>query len=98
VEAFNDFFNAESFTRREEQMQRYRDAAEKAGPLADVAASGNLLYEEEPTEVVDWLSAHGWQATGVSTPGSDGAQRPSWARRSEGRQPAERVHRGGRLP
>jgi methyltransferase (TIGR00027 family) len=66
VEAFtNDFFSADSFARREQQIQRYRDAAEKLG-RPDVAASGNLLYEEERTEVVDWLSAHGWQATSVS--------------------------------
>ena len=45
-------------------MQRYRDVAEKLG-RTDIADSGNLLYEERP-EVVDWLSAHGWQATGVS--------------------------------
>ncbi|BBX94190.1 MULTISPECIES: SAM-dependent methyltransferase [Mycolicibacterium] len=66
VEAFsNEFFSAESFARREEQMQRYREAAAKLG-REDIAASGNLLYEEERTEVVDWLEAHGWQATGVS--------------------------------
>lgn len=57
--------NAESFVRREQQIQRYRDVAEKLG-RSDVADSGNLLYEEQRTEVVDWLVAHGWQATGVS--------------------------------
>lgn len=68
VEEFtSDFYSAESFARREQQMQRYRDVAEKLG-RSDVADSGNLLYEEERTEVVDWLSAHGWQAAGVSAP------------------------------
>jgi methyltransferase (TIGR00027 family) len=66
VEAFtNEFFSAESFTRREEQMERYRDVAAKLG-REDVASSGNLLYEEERTEVTDWLTTHGWDATGVS--------------------------------
>lgn len=68
VEAFtNDFFSAESFARREEQMERYRSAAAKLG-RPEAATAGNLLYVEERTEVVDWLSAHGWQATGVSAP------------------------------
>jgi methyltransferase (TIGR00027 family) len=66
VEEFtNDFFSADSFARREEQMQRYRDAAAKLG-RPEVAISGNLLYEEARNEVVAWLSARGWHATGVS--------------------------------
>ena len=68
VEEFtSDFYSAESFARREEHMQRYRDVAVKLG-RSDLADSGNLLYEEERPEVVDWLSAHGWQATGVTAP------------------------------
>ncbi len=68
VEAFtNDFFSAESFARREDQMERYRSAAAKLG-RPEAATAGNLLYEEERTEVIDWLSAHGWQATGVIAP------------------------------
>jgi methyltransferase (TIGR00027 family) len=67
VEAFtNDFFSVESFTRRQEQMQRYRDIAIKLGGR-DFMESGNLLYEEERTEVTDWLVAHGWNVvTAVS--------------------------------
>jgi methyltransferase (TIGR00027 family) len=66
VEEFtSDFYSAESFARREEQVQKYRDVAEKLG-RSDLADSGNLLYEEERPQVVNWLSAHGWQATGVS--------------------------------
>ncbi|CAN5815344.1 class I SAM-dependent methyltransferase [soil metagenome] len=66
VEAFtNDFFSAASFSRREAQMERYRDVATKMG-REDVAASGNLLYDEERTEVVAWLTAHGWEASGMS--------------------------------
>ena len=66
VEEFtSDFYSAESFARREQQIQRYREVAAKLG-RSDVADSGNLLYEEQRTEVVDWLVAHGWQATGVS--------------------------------
>jgi methyltransferase (TIGR00027 family) len=66
VEAFtNDFFSAESFARREEQMQKYRAAAEKLG-RSDIAEAENLLYEEERTEVVDWLGAHDWNVTAVT--------------------------------
>jgi len=66
VEAFtNDFFSADSFARREEQMERYRAAAVKLG-REDVAQSSNLLYEEERTEVDDWLRGHGWDVTAVS--------------------------------
>jgi methyltransferase (TIGR00027 family) len=66
VEEFTrDFYSAESFARRQEQVQKYRDVAEKLG-RSDLADTGNLLYEEERQEVVDWLSAHGWHATGVS--------------------------------
>jgi methyltransferase (TIGR00027 family) len=63
VEAFtNDFFSQESFARREEQMDRYRAAATKLGGR-DITEAGNLLYEEERTEVVDWLRTHGWVIT-----------------------------------
>jgi methyltransferase (TIGR00027 family) len=63
VEAFtNEFFSPDSFARREEQMDRYRLAAVKLGGK-DITESGNLLYEEERTEVVDWLRAHGWTIT-----------------------------------
>jgi methyltransferase (TIGR00027 family) len=68
VEDFtHEFFSAESFARREEQMQRYREAAAKLG-RADIPESGNLLYEESRTQVVDWLVAHGWEADGVDAP------------------------------
>ncbi|MCV7178131.1 SAM-dependent methyltransferase [Mycolicibacterium sphagni] len=65
VEDFtHEFFSAESFARREEQMQRYRAAAAKLG-RTDIPESGNLLYEESRTQVVDWLAAHGWEAAGI---------------------------------
>ena len=57
--------SAASLARRKEQMERYRAAAVKLGRL-DVAETGNLLYEEERTEVVDWLHAHGWGTTAVT--------------------------------
>jgi methyltransferase (TIGR00027 family) len=67
VEAFtNEFFSAESFTRREEQTERYRQAAIKLGGK-DITESGNLLYEEERTEVVDWLRTHGWSVTAATS-------------------------------
>jgi methyltransferase (TIGR00027 family) len=63
VEAFtNEFFSQDSFARREEQMHRYRAAAVKMG-AKDITEAGNLLYDEERTEVVDWLRAHGWTVT-----------------------------------
>jgi methyltransferase (TIGR00027 family) len=63
VEAFtNEFFSAESFARREEQTELYRAAAVKLGGK-DITESGNLLYEQERTEVSDWLQAHGWTVT-----------------------------------
>jgi methyltransferase (TIGR00027 family) len=66
VEAFtNDFFSAESFARRQDQMEQYREVATKLGGK-DVTESGNLLYEEERTEVTDWLAAHHWDVTAVS--------------------------------
>jgi methyltransferase (TIGR00027 family) len=65
VEDFtHEFFSAESFARREEQMQRYRAAAAKLG-RTDFPESGNLLYEESRTQVVDWLAGHGWEAGGI---------------------------------
>jgi methyltransferase (TIGR00027 family) len=67
VEAFtNEFFSPDSFARREEQMDRYRAAAVKLGGK-DITESGNLLYEEERTEVVDWLQAHGWVVTAATS-------------------------------
>lgn len=66
VEEFTtDFFSAESSARREDQMQRYREAAEKLG-RHDTAISGNLLYAGERAEVVAWLTTRGWEATGTS--------------------------------
>jgi methyltransferase (TIGR00027 family) len=68
VEAFtNEFFSAESFARREQQMERYRSAAIKLG-RTDPTESGNLLYAEERTEVVDWLDANGWDVSAVTAP------------------------------
>jgi methyltransferase (TIGR00027 family) len=67
VEAFtNEFFSAESFARREAQMERYRAAATALGGK-DIAASGNLLYEETRTEVADWLLKHGWNVVAATT-------------------------------
>ena len=66
VEAFtNDFFSAEALARREEQMARYRAAAVKLG-REDMVDAGNLLYEEEQTDVVEWLRAHRWGTTAVA--------------------------------
>jgi len=67
VEAFtNEFFSPDSFARREEQMDRYREAAVKLGGK-DITESGNLLYDEERTEVTDWLRVHGWIVTAATS-------------------------------
>ena len=66
VEAFtNEFFSAQSFARREDQTEVYRAAAIKLGGK-DITESGNLLYEGERTEVVDWLRAHDWTVTAAT--------------------------------
>jgi methyltransferase (TIGR00027 family) len=66
VEAFtNDFFSAESFARRQSQMEEYRAVATKLG-AKDITESGNLLYEEERTEVADWLQDHKWNVTAIT--------------------------------
>jgi methyltransferase (TIGR00027 family) len=66
VEAFtNEFFSPDSFARREEQMDRYREAGVKLGGK-DLAESGNLLYEGERTEVTDWLRDHSWVVTAAT--------------------------------
>jgi methyltransferase (TIGR00027 family) len=63
VEAFtNEFYSPDSSARREEQTEQYRTVALKLGGK-DITESGNLLYEEERTEVVDWLQAHSWDVT-----------------------------------
>lgn len=65
VEEFtNDFFSADRLAEREQQMQRYREAAAKLG-RSDVSDMGDLLYDGDRTDVVDWLSTRGWQASGV---------------------------------
>jgi methyltransferase (TIGR00027 family) len=67
VEAFtNEFFGPDSSARREEQTELYRAAAVKLGGK-DIAESGDLLYDEERTEVPDWLRAHGWAVTAATS-------------------------------
>jgi methyltransferase (TIGR00027 family) len=67
VEAFtNEFFSAESFVRREAQTEQYRAIATTLGGK-DVIEWGNLLYEEERTEVTDWLLKHGWNVVAATT-------------------------------
>jgi methyltransferase (TIGR00027 family) len=68
VEDFTpEFFSAESSARREQQTQRFRAAAAQSGSSATVDTA-DLFYQEPRTAVVEWLSAHGWQATGTSAP------------------------------
>ena len=33
----------------------------------DITESGNLLYKEERTEVVDWLRVHGWTVAAATS-------------------------------
>jgi O-methyltransferase involved in polyketide biosynthesis len=46
-------------------MERYRSAAAKLR-RPEAATAGNLLNEEERTEVVDWLTAHKWDVAAIS--------------------------------
>jgi methyltransferase (TIGR00027 family) len=67
VEAFtNEFFSPDSSARREVQTELYRAAAIKLGGK-DITESGNLLYEEQRTEVSDWLRGHGWVVTAATS-------------------------------
>ena len=43
-------------------MEQYRAIATKLGGK-DITEAGNLLYEEERTEVSEWLESHGWTVT-----------------------------------
>ncbi|MDT5206322.1 MAG: hypothetical protein QOD34_2958 [Mycobacterium sp.] len=67
VEAFtNEFFSPDSSARREEQTELYRSVAVKLGSR-ESTEFGNLLYDEERTEVVDWLRTHGWEVTSATS-------------------------------
>jgi O-methyltransferase involved in polyketide biosynthesis len=48
-------------------MKRNRAAAAKLG-RTDLTESGNLLYAQERTEVVDWLGVNGWDVSAVTGP------------------------------
>jgi methyltransferase (TIGR00027 family) len=67
VEAFTgDFFSDESVAQRKAQMEKYGEVARKLG-AENVADISELLYEGKRTEVTDWLGAHGWEITAVSS-------------------------------
>jgi methyltransferase (TIGR00027 family) len=67
VEAFTgDFFSDESVAQRKEQMEKYRQVALKLGD-ENIPDIGELLYEGKRTEVTDWLGAHGWNVTAISS-------------------------------
>ena len=88
VEAFtNEFFSADSFARREEQTELYRNVAIKLGGK-DITESGNLLYDGERTEVVDWLHAHGWTVTAATS--ADDLLAPATGPRRPGSTPPSR--------
>jgi methyltransferase (TIGR00027 family) len=57
-----DALNPERLAREREQMQRIRTAAARAlnTQISDVE---DLVYNEERTDVVEWLSEHGWDAS-----------------------------------
>ena len=90
VEAFtNEFFSPDSAARREEQTELYRDVAIKLGGK-DITESGNLLYEAQRTEVVDWLEAHGWTVTAATSADHP----PTVSRHSRDRHSRNRAHDG----
>jgi methyltransferase (TIGR00027 family) len=57
-----DALNPERLARQREQMQRIRTAAARVleTQISDV---DDLVYNEERTDVVEWLSEHGWDAS-----------------------------------
>jgi methyltransferase (TIGR00027 family) len=67
VEAFTgDFFSDESVAQRKEQMEKYREVALKLG-AENVSDISELFYEGPRTQVTDWLGAHGWKVTAISS-------------------------------
>ena len=60
----DSFFSDESVAQRKEQMEKYREVAQKLGSDAGTDI-GELLYDGKRTEVTDWLGAHGWKVTAI---------------------------------
>jgi methyltransferase (TIGR00027 family) len=67
VESFGaGFFDREYLASRREQMRRLReDAGEDAD--AKVPDTADLWYIEDRTDVVEWLTEHNWEASGVES-------------------------------
>lgn len=57
-----DFPDSPRLARRREQMQRFREAAKKAG-RADAPNVQELWYLEPRTDVAAWLQSRGWQVS-----------------------------------
>ncbi len=57
-----DFPNSERFTRRREQMQRFREAAAKRGG-PQMPNVEDLWYLEERPDVAEWLRSRGWDVS-----------------------------------
>ncbi|WP_102145302.1 SAM-dependent methyltransferase [Mycobacterium hubeiense] len=86
VEAFTaDFFTEEHQAKRREQIAQMRHEAAEAG--GDMPDPGSLWYIEERTDLVEWLSDHGFQVDTIGavelmeryhrTPERDDATPPS---------------------
>ena len=97
VEAFTgDFFSDESVAQRKEQMEKYREVAQKLGSDAGTDI-GELLYDGKRTEVTDWLGAHGWNGHGHRRRRADGGLRPDTPERRRRARAEQRVRRGSAL-
>ena len=60
-----DALDPQRLARERQQMQRIQAAAARV-PQADVTDLGGLAYHEERTDLVEWLTEHGWDATAVT--------------------------------
>ena len=57
-----DFLNPERMAREREEMQRMREVAAREFDT-EIPDVQDLWYAEERTDVANWLSGHGWDAT-----------------------------------
>jgi methyltransferase (TIGR00027 family) len=57
-----DFLNPERLAREREEMQRMREVAAREFDT-EIPDVQDLWYAEERTDVANWLSGHGWDAT-----------------------------------
>ncbi len=63
-----DFLDQDAIARRQERMQRVRDAMAKLDPQREIPDVANLWYFEEREDVDAWLRRHGWDVAVAPAP------------------------------